>query len=219
MLCAGDEMGRSQRGNNNAYCQDNELSWLNWDLSVDSESLLEFACELIQVRKKHLVFRRDSFTNCLFPHKGNPIHWYRPNGCHMSAKDWHNGFTRCMGLMLLGDNLQEYDKKSRRLVDDTFMYLLNAHWEPISFVLPSGLNQSPWRVLFDTSKDPRDVKKPLVRPLKPYIIKPRSLVLLVQPLEQPEKNKEAVPELLSQLVYIPRPSKPFQPPAYMAPSR
>ncbi len=204
MLTAGDEMGRTQSGNNNAYCQDNAISWLCWDWTVEDESLVQFVSDLIALRKKHPVFRRYSFTNCHFPHKGNPIHWYRPNGMPMHARDWQNGLTRCLGLMLLGDNLQECNVKGKRLVDDSFMFLINSYWEELPFVVPSGAGKNDWHLVFDSSKDPRDIRKPVIKPQNAYVLKPRSLVLLVE--EQPrEDRRKQIKDYLSQLVRTRKP--------------
>jgi isoamylase len=201
MLTAGDEMGRTQQGNNNAYCQDNEISWLNWDLTVEDETLLQFVSDLIALRKKHFVFRRHSFTNCHYPHKGNSIHWYKPSGLPMHARDWHNGYTRSFQLMLLGDSLQEYSLKGKRLVDDSFLFLINAYWDAIPFILPQSTQKCSWRVVLDTSKDPRDIRRARLKPLDRYMIKPRSLAVLLQERPQQEKRQEAE-DYLSQLVYI-----------------
>ena len=180
MLLAGDEKGHTQKGNNNAYCQDNELSWLSWDMSIEDLNLLEFVKELIALRKKHLVFKREQFTSCLNPQKGNPIHWCKPNGLYMSDGDWHKSYIRCLGLMLLGNDLQEYDARGKKLVDDSFLFLFNAHWEPIPFILPHGAGKTGWQLVFDTSKDRRDLRRQVLRAKQAYSLKPRSLVLFTE---------------------------------------
>ena len=204
MLSAGDEMNRSQRGNNNAYCQDNDLSWLSWDWSVEDEMLVQFVKELLALRKNHFVFRRYSFTNCHYPHQGNPIYWYRPSGSLMHAWDWQNGFTRCLGLMLLGDSLQEYSVRGKQLTDDSFMLLINSHWEEIPFIVPSGLTKDDWRLVFDSSYDPRNICKPKVKCNAAYAVKGRSLVLLTQEYPRPNKRKQ-IEHYLERLIVVPKP--------------
>ena len=148
MLVAGDEMGRTQQGNNNAYCQDNELSWIDWDHTDDD--LLEFTKVLVELRRAHPTFRRRRFF------QGRPIRgtvdlgWCRPDGSEMTDDDWEVGHARSIGLFLNGDSITEPDLRGQRVVDDSFLLLFNAHDEPIEWTLPTQWG-GPWQVVLDTT--------------------------------------------------------------------
>jgi glycogen operon protein len=148
MVLAGDELGRTQGGNNNAYCQDNEISWIDWD-HVDTE-LLEFTRRLIAFRHEHPVFRRRRFF------QGQPIRgtvdlgWLKPDGEEMDDDDWNVGFARSIGMFLNGDAISEADPRGQQVVDDSFLLLFNAHHEGINWVLSDRWGQR-WKPVFDTS--------------------------------------------------------------------
>jgi isoamylase len=150
MLLAGDEVGRTQRGNNNAYCQDNEISWLDWE-NVDLK-LLEFTKEIIGFRKEHPVFLRRKWF------QGKPIHggdvtdlaWFRPDGEPMSDEDWGAGFAKSLGVFFNGDEIPEADAAGRRVLDQSFYLIFNAHWEPVEFVLPPEKWGQSWSRVLDT---------------------------------------------------------------------
>jgi glycogen operon protein len=152
MLLHGDEMGRTQQGNNNVYCQDNELSWMDWSPEAVDEDLLAFVERLVQLRKDHPVFRRRRF----FEGKDvrgvldRDIAWLRPDGGAMDDDDWSNGFARSLGMLLSGDALQEVDAWGEPVSDDSFLLLLNAHDESVTFVLPNGVDAG-WVVELDTA--------------------------------------------------------------------
>ena len=152
MLVAGDEMGRTQGGNNNAYCQDTEMSWLDWDLSQEDRELLEFTRRMIRLNKSHHVFRRRHFFQGRRI-KGTDIKditWLTPEGLEMTDEQWHHASARCLGLWLVGDALEEEDELGRPIVDDSFLQLLNAGAEDVMFRLP-GKPGVLWRVMVDTS--------------------------------------------------------------------
>src|SRR5213083_3265717 len=152
MICSGDEIGRTQKGNNNAYCQDNELSWLDWNLDAGRKNLLTFTRFVTRLRRTHPAFRRRQFF-C-----GRPIHgsevkdltWFRCDGKEMTQDDWTNPITRCFGLRLAGDAIQERDVRGRRIVDDTFLVMLNAHHGPMGFTLPAHRDGTQWETVLDT---------------------------------------------------------------------
>jgi glycogen operon protein len=149
MLLAGDEMGRTQRGNNNAYCHDNELSWIDWK-NMDRE-LLEFARLVIEFRKQHRNFRRRRFF------QGRPIHgtevgdigWFTPRGIQMSEMDWNVGFAKSIGVYLNGESLPGADDRGEPFHDDSFYLLFNGHHEAMNFVMPDG----PWGKRFEKILD------------------------------------------------------------------
>ena len=152
MLLAGDEMGRSQRGNNNAYCQDNPISWVNWKLSAADRELLDFVARLIHLRREHPVFRRRNFFQGR-PIRGSgikDIHWIKYDGSDMSDEEWSQDFARSLGVYLSGEALGEVDRHGRSIRDDNFILLFNAHHERIDFVLPILCVGCAWQVELDT---------------------------------------------------------------------
>jgi len=135
MLVGGDEIGRTQGGNNNAYCQDNEVSWFDWD-KADRE-LCRFVADLIELRHRHPVFKRRRWFQGV-PVRGNEgrdIAWIRPDGQQMSDQDWMDGSARSLAVFLNGQGIPSLDERGERVVDDSFYILFNAHWEPQSFRL------------------------------------------------------------------------------------
>jgi glycogen operon protein len=152
MLCVGDEVGRTQHGNNNAYCQDNEISWFNWSWSKADQALLEFTTFLIELRQQHPVFHRRQFFQGRLIHGAEvkDIAWFRPDGKEMTEEDWSQGFARCLGVRLAGDAIAEMDTQGDPIRDDTFLLLLNAHHEPITFILPAHKRGVRWELVFDT---------------------------------------------------------------------
>ena len=152
MLLAGDEIGRTQQGNNNAYCQDNELSWVNWTLSRSAKAQLEFTRRLIRLRLGHPVFHRRRFFQGrrIEGSEVKDLSWFRPDGKEMTEEEWTNGFTRCLGLRLAGDAIEEVDQAGEPIRDDTFLLLLNAHHEALDFVLPAHRTRVRWELVLDT---------------------------------------------------------------------
>ena len=159
MLLAGDELGRTQRGNNNAYCQDNELSWVDW-AAVDA-SLLEFTRWIIAFRRDHPVFRRRRFF------QGRPIRgtldigWFKPDGKSMTDDDWDVGYARSLGMFLNGSGIPGHDERGRPVTDDSFILLFNAHGEGVRWAIPAEYTGT-WRLVLDTRRrkpedGPKDV--------------------------------------------------------------
>ncbi len=152
MLLGGDEIGRSQRGNNNSYCQDSEISWFDWE-HADTD-LLEFTRRLIALHKEHPVFRRRRWF------QGRPIHgegvrdlgWFTPGGEEMSDEDWRVGFAKSVGVFLNGEAIPSPGAMGERVVDDSFYILFNAHHEELPFVLPSRDGGDGWLKVLDTSE-------------------------------------------------------------------
>jgi glycogen operon protein len=152
MLLAGDEMGRTQRGNNNAYCQDNEVSWLDWSLADDELDLLAFTEILAGLRRDHPVFRRRRF----FRGRRTPddatgdIVWLTPSGQEMTQEDWAAGYAQSLAALLNGEAISEPDPRGERIVDTKFLLLFNAHSDPLTFTLPEASLASGWEVVIDT---------------------------------------------------------------------
>ena len=156
MLCHGDELGRTQLGNNNGYCQDNELTWVHWDLNRDDRSLLEFTRRAVQMRKDHAVLRRRRFFRGAPSHGGESslgdIAWLNPAGEHMSDEDWTHYFARSVMVFLNGDKILEPGERGERIIDDSLLVLLNADAAPLAFTLPSRDYGTSWRVVLDTDE-------------------------------------------------------------------
>ncbi len=152
MLMAGDEMGRSQQGNNNAYCQDNEISWVDWRLSDADRDLLAFVSRLIHLRRAHPVFHRRSFFQGR-EIRGTgikDIHWLKPDGSEMSDHEWTHDYARSLGVFLSGEALDEVDNRGRPIRDDNFIVLFNAHHERLDFKLPILCDGCVWHCVLDT---------------------------------------------------------------------
>jgi len=152
MLCAGDEVARTQRGSNNPYAQDNELSWFDWRIDRGPRDLLAFTRTLVQLRRTHPVLRRRHFFHGrrIRGSEVKDLSWFRPDGHEMTDQDWTNAHTRCLGLRLSGDAIDEVDAQGQPIVDDTLLLLLNAHHEPAAFVLPASRPRVYWQPLLDT---------------------------------------------------------------------
>ena len=138
MLLSGDEYGRTQAGNNNVYCQDNEISWYDWDWTDEQRKLQEFCCQLITLRKEsHIFSRRKFFHGRDIRGRGiTDIRWLSPSGQDMSEEEWTRSFVRCLGMLLNGEEMNEYDEKGRRITDDVYLLMVNSYWEEVVFNLP-----------------------------------------------------------------------------------
>jgi isoamylase len=152
MLNGGDEIGRSQRGNNNAYCQDNELTWHEWDLSPARRRLLEFTASLIKLRLSHPNLHRRKFfqDRTIRNSVVRDIAWYNTNGEEMPEEAWNSEWTRSLAMMLNGTTLQVSDEDGNPLSDDSFLIVVNASHEGVEFTLPAIPNAAPWRQVVDT---------------------------------------------------------------------
>jgi glycogen operon protein len=182
MICGGDEIGRTQHGNNNAYCQDDGISWFNWDLSEADQQLLEFTKLLIQIRRDSPVLHRRKFFQGrrIYGRDIRDIMWIRPDGEEMTEEEWSTSYVRCLGMFLNGQAMDEVDSKGQRIRDDMLLLLINGHWEEIDFTLPGkGSLPGHWEVMVDTNlpldRTPRSVDNGEV-----FELEPRSLVLLRQ---------------------------------------
>ncbi len=192
MLCGGDEMGRTQQGNNNAYCQDSEVSWFDWRLDRRRRELLGFVRFLIALRHRHPVLRRRQFFygRRIRGSEVKDLAWFRPDGKEMTEDDWNNLHTRCLGLRLSGDAIEEVDARGEPTIDDTFLMLLNAHHEPVRFVLPAHRPGVRWETLLDTrSGDGRIRLRPL-RGGEAYELEGRSVAVLRLRRKGPRRREQ-----------------------------
>jgi glycogen operon protein len=180
MLLGGDELGRSQQGNNNAYCQDNEISWFDWD-AVD-QSLLAFTRRVIDIQAAHPVFRRRRWF------KGRPVRgagvtdiaWFRPDGGEMGDADWQQDYVKSFAVFLNGDGLRDVDEDGHAIRDDSFLLLFNAHHDCVPFRMPAALHGAVWRKVLDTSSDAVDATG-TVDPGETLDISARTVVVLSRP--------------------------------------
>lgn len=187
MISGGDEIGRTQRGNNNAYCQDNEISWYDWTTGAEKESLLAFTTNLIQLRRDHPNLHRRKFFQDRAIHnaQGLDIAWYGTDGKELSEGAWNAGWVRTLGLMLNGQTLNVTDDLGNPIVDDSFLILLNAHHGTVDFLLPPTPAGGTWHSILNTDNLENPFKKS--RALKKIRIHGRSLILL-QERKQKAKN-------------------------------
>lgn len=181
MISGGDELGRTQKGNNNAYCQDNSISWFNWRLTKDDREFLDFVCELICIRKERAVFRRQSF----FPgrvvdprSKMKDIGWYGTDGEELTSKDWHNPDLHALAVLIAGRGVDETNERGVKSSGDSMLLLFNADSRNTHITLPHNLQGSSWELILDTAIRPSVQHKKFSRLKKSYNQKAHSLVLL-----------------------------------------
>ena len=159
LLSGGDEFSRTQKGNNNTYCQDNELSWFNWHWTPEQQEILRFTTQLTEFRREHPVFRRPKyFTGRRI--RGDDVKdlmWFAPNGAEMKAADWQNGFAKCIGVLFSGTTSDVRDPQGEPVRDDTFLLLFNAHYEPLTFIVP-GREEIRWETVINTTAETGFVK-------------------------------------------------------------
>ncbi len=181
MLCHGDELGRTQQGNNNGYCQDNELTWIDWT-KVDAD-LLVFTQRVANLRSKHPIFRRRRFFD------GRPVRrrgadalpdigWFSPDGTEMSEEDWGSGFGRAIAVFLNGQGIPDRDGRGQRRVDDSFVMCFSAHHEPIDFHLPPDEYAPAWEVVLDTVHADEEAAPRTFRAKDVISVGPRAIVVL-----------------------------------------
>lgn len=178
MLVAGDEMGRTQLGNNNAYCQDNEISWINW-LKADKD-LLEFVRKIIRLRKSHPIFcrRRWFHGQTVAGSDLEDIAWFLPEGIQMSEENWLHEHARSMAVFLNGNGIHSTGPKGEKITDNNFYIIFNAHYESLNYVLPPVKYGRDWVKILDTSINHLEEKGEKHPPKEPILIEGRSILLL-----------------------------------------
>jgi glycogen operon protein len=184
MLLAGDEIGHSQNGNNNAYCQDNEISWLNWELGKEQQQLYEFVARVIELRRQHPVFSRRRFLQeQSASDEAKEVMWLTPEGGEMTEQEWNQEFARCLGVYLAGTAIRRIDRRGQPVKDSNFLVLFNAHHEAIAFVLPQLVHAGAWSTVLDTAleADPFAIER--YAGAAPYPLQGRSVALLVEAVD------------------------------------
>jgi len=201
MLCGGDEIGRTQNGNNNGYAQDNPLSWFDWNLDEDRRQLLEFTRGLVALRKSHPSLHRRKFFQDRPIEEDAPervtdktrepdIHWFRTDGKEMGQAEWHAGWIRCIGMQLSGRTLDDVNALGEPLLDDTFLILLNPHHEPVRFSLPAPRAGAVWELVIDTRTFlPAKTRKDRIA--KSYQLVDRSMAVFVEAPQAAPRRKTA----------------------------
>jgi isoamylase len=181
MISHGDELGRTQQGNNNAYCQDNEISWIDWDNA--DETLLEFTRKLTAFRHRHQVFqRRRFFTGLPVTARGGgdplpDLEWFTPDGRQMAGDDWGNDFGRAVALFVNGEGIRERGQYGQRHVDSSFLLFFNAHDAPIEFHTPPTEYGEKWEKVIETA-EPSPDRPPVVEAGSSILVPDRSLIVL-----------------------------------------
>ncbi len=180
MLQAGDEIGRTQRGNNNAYCQDNNISWVDWDLDESREQLLDFTRLMTGLFHEHPVLRRRKFFQGrrIRGSQISDLTWFRPDGAEMSDDDWNVPRARSIALRLAGDAIEEVDQFGNHVTDDTLLIVMSAEPQPLQFTLPAHRSGVEWELTLDT-RWPRGAPEApvMLRGGAAYHMKARSLAL------------------------------------------
>jgi isoamylase len=184
MLSAGEEMGKTQEGNNNAYCQDNELSWLDWNLDDRRAALLGFTIRMIRLRQNQPVLARRRFFRGKAPWDSSlkDLAWFRTDGQEMTEEDWA-GYNRSLAFLLGGDSIATPDERGERIVGDTLLVLLNAHHEAVRYTLPEIEWGDEWELLVDTAGH-SDQKRDHVAARGQVLVEARSLVVLSRPARE-----------------------------------
>jgi glycogen operon protein len=180
MILGGDEMGRTQYGNNNAYCQDNEISWFDWSDRDENLALLGFTRRAMDFRRRHPTFRRRGWFG------GRPLHgtgvsdigWFNPDGLEMTEEQWRQGSAKSIGVFLNGDALPDPGPHGERVTDDSFLMLFNAHDGTIEFTLPKRQWGDEWIVDLDTSEDSPEQPPKVCKAGEIVVVESRSLQVL-----------------------------------------
>ncbi|WP_270887579.1 glycogen debranching protein GlgX [Pedococcus sp. 5OH_020] len=181
MILHGDELGRTQLGNNNGYCQDNSLTWVDWDLDQEQYNLLAFTQRLMELRREHPVFRRRRFFGGSANHGGESevgdIAWFEPSGHHMDESSWDNGFAKSMMVFLNGQAIPEPDTRGLPIVDDHFLILFNGADQAIDFVLPDSDYGDSWSPEIDTAAE-GELDDAELKPFDSITAEARSVIVL-----------------------------------------
>jgi glycogen operon protein len=155
MLAHGDELGRTQKGNNNAYAQDNDLTWVNWDLTPAQQELVAFTRRLLAIRQAHPVLRRRHFFRgtAVKGSKHKDLTWLRPDGAELTEEDWGDTEARALGMLIDGAATDEVDERGHAVIGDSLLLILNADEDAIRFSLPQLEDEKIWVMMVDTASD------------------------------------------------------------------
>jgi isoamylase len=188
MICSGDEYGRTQQGNNNAYCQDNELAWFDWSWDERRAEFFKFACRVVQLRREHPSFRRRKFKGDIQNETPlrESVRWLRADGKEMQVDDWENGgWMRTLGMYMDGNAPEIRDPEGLEVSDNNYLVLLNAHHEAVDFKIPKSLSKSKWKVELNTAQPTTTGGQEIAR--RSIKIEGRSLIVLFSESDPPEE--------------------------------
>jgi glycogen operon protein len=190
MILGGDELSHTQNGNNNAYCQDNDISWLHWELDERNKAFLDFVKKVTRLWREHPVFHRRRFFHgrALRGSGIADISWFEPSGAEMTDEAWQAGFVQCLGVRLAGDLIGDVDERGEPIVGETVLLLFNAYHEPLPFTLPQTKPEHHWVRLLDTADDHAPLQA--LKGGDQYPLQGRSLAMLVTRL--PEETAQVV---------------------------
>jgi isoamylase len=180
MISHGDEIGRTQRGNNNVYCQDSDISWMDWSLCEKNPDQLTFTRKVIKLRKRHPVFRRRRFFEGKPIRSGDQVRdiaWLTPAGSEMTPEDWGSGLDKCVAVFLNGEAIPTPNERGERVVDDSFLLCFNGHSKPVEFVAPALGYAAEWTAAIDTADPTGDTDLVIVAGEK-LTLAARSLLVL-----------------------------------------
>jgi isoamylase len=191
MISHGDEVGRTQRGNNNAYCQDNDITWINWDLTDAQRELCEFTRKLVQLRLSEPVLRRRKYFQGRSIRGSKDVAWLAPDGREMDDEAWNADFVRSIGMLLNGNAIEEVNEKGELIVGDSLLVLLNAHSDKVPFTLPPLEGDQQWQRILDT-RDPTMPDRAF-KPAARYPLGGRTVVVLrvTPPVRERRRTREA----------------------------
>jgi glycogen operon protein len=185
MICHGDEMGRTQHGNNNAYAQDNELSWVHWDLSGRDQQLLDFTRRVARLRREHPTFRRRKFFRGR-EIRGSEVRdlvWLSPDGTEMTDDEWTSGYVRCFGMAMGGEAMEEWSEQGEQITDANFLLLFNADGGTRNFTLPDFGRSLGWCVMLDTAQPEMPEKHVCLPDGQTVTLEGRSMMVLIEDSE------------------------------------
>ncbi|HJU04168.1 MAG TPA: glycogen debranching protein GlgX [Nitrospiraceae bacterium] len=187
MLLAGDELSHTQQGNNNAYCQDNEITWLRWDVTDEERAFFEFVRKVVAIERTQPVFQRRKFFQgrAIYGADIDDITWFDPSGQEMGDEAWNTGYAQCFGVRFAGDLIGDMDERGEPIKGNTILLLMNAHHDTISFTLPARVEGQQWERLVDTADPHREPSQ--YTGGQPYELKGRSMVVLCT--EPPPRNE------------------------------
>ena len=197
MILHGDEMGRTQQGNNNTYCQDDELSWVDWDLDEHQEEMLWFTRRMIALRHEHPIFRRRRFLQGVVREDSGSVlkdvEWLATDGAPMTEEEWEDPENKCLTMFLNGSAIPEPTSRGERIVDDSSLVMFNASGNGVEFVLPGTEYGQAWEVVLGTG-DTIDVST--VVEAGESIVRPgHSLLILMRPAVEAEEEDRAAEEI------------------------
>ncbi|MGD1900079.1 MAG: glycogen debranching protein GlgX, partial [Phormidesmis sp.] len=181
MILGGDEMGRTTQGNNNTYCQDNSLSWFDWQLQAEDDSLLAFTRKLIEFRRAHPIFSRHQWFFGREIHGSGvvDIGWFHADGTRIGDPEWHDGSIKSISIFLNGAEIPNLDRKGQRILDDSFLLLFNPSEEPLDFMIPESIETKEWQVVLDTCRTDGFVEQGRIyKRDQTILVSARSLVIL-----------------------------------------